>query len=37
VPRYAILGDFMSWDTITNALYLRMVISGLLAAQKTAQ
>ena len=33
VPRYAILGDFMSWDTITNALYLRMVINGVKVAQ----
>jgi len=34
VPRQSVLGDFMSWDTVTNALYLRMVVSGVMAAQR---
>jgi len=34
VPRSSIIGDFMSWDTVTNALFLRMVINGVRVAQK---
>jgi hypothetical protein len=30
VPRARIFGDFMSWDTVTNAMVLRMTIKGLL-------
>lgn len=30
VPRDRILGDFMSWDTIANAMVLRMTVKGIL-------
>lgn len=36
VPKNTILGDFMSWDTVTNALFLRMVIDGIMVAQKSS-
>jgi hypothetical protein len=34
VPLSSVIGDFMSWDTVTNALFLRMVINGVRVAQK---
>jgi len=32
VPEWAIIGDFVSWDTVTNGLFLRMTVEGLLTA-----
>ncbi len=34
VPRERILGDFMSWDTVSNGIYLRMFLEGLYSARK---
>lgn len=34
VERERIYGDFMSWDTVTNALVARQMVEGFLSAQK---
>ena len=34
VPKEAIFGDYMSWDTVSNALVVRMLIDGILALKK---
>jgi hypothetical protein len=36
VPKHAVLGDLFSWDTVTNALTLRMTIQGLLATHRSS-
>jgi hypothetical protein len=36
VPRDIILGDFMSWDTVSNGIYLRHFMEGLRMARKIA-
>ena len=34
VPKEAIFGDYISWDTVSNALVVRMLIDGILALKK---
>jgi len=36
VAPQSIVGDWFSWDTVSNALFLRMVVSGVKASQRKA-